>query len=52
MIFKEKEITLKNGQCCILRNVCSQDAERLIKYLKETRRKLECNLSIGNRTGT
>lgn len=36
MIFKEKEITLKNGQCCILRNVCSEDAERLINYLKET----------------
>lgn len=35
MIFKEKQITLKNGEICILKSSDTPDAERLIEYLKK-----------------
>lgn len=36
MIFKEKEIELKNGTKCILRSPDEYDAEKMIEYLKMT----------------
>lgn len=36
MIFAPKEITMKNGCTCTLRNACAEDAAILIEYLKKT----------------
>jgi len=36
MLFKEKEITLKNGKTAILRNPRIEDAEALISFIKTT----------------
>lgn len=34
MIFKEKEITLKDGRKCLLRSVSRRDAADMINYLR------------------
>lgn len=34
MIFNEKKITLKNGQTAILKSPCTEDAEKMLEYIK------------------
>ncbi|MGD9567213.1 MAG: GNAT family N-acetyltransferase [Sedimentibacter sp.] len=36
MIFNEKQITLKNGEVCVLRSPQDTDAEQMLDYLKKT----------------
>lgn len=36
MIYKEKTITLKNGQTCLLRSPTAKDAEDMLLYLRQT----------------
>ena len=54
MIFEEKEIILKNGQAAILRSPRVEEAEKMLKYLKQAcgetefllRYPEECNISV------
>lgn len=35
MIFDEKQITLKNGQTALLKSPCTEDAEKMLNYIKK-----------------
>lgn len=36
MIFREKEIQLKDGRSAVLRSACQEDAEELLRFMRTT----------------